>query len=570
MRRYRCIFWTILLLIASVAVQGTAFAENVSTDDALISDDALMFEEDDADLNGKYGDETMRYLSFVKNAYQCGKLLSAEEKAAELNALTDPSTVEVIEFIHQGILNMEEQIFIEDFDINKETLDLCYQTMVNNYPDIYFISMKYSYTIFVNEGIIESVIPIYDMTPEERNEKQQIVDEEVEKILDTIEPGMNRFDQVAAVNNYFSSNYHYDYEHLYDDSYDGKYTMPHLFEKKEAVCQGFTLAFQYIMQKLDIPCTTAQSNEMQHIWNLVQAKEGSENWYNLDVTWDTIYYGEHGMSPYTFFLKSDYRFMNMHEQEGFGTGQDHVAYQPDDWADDDSMNDIPISDTGTQPFYSNGCWYYGKQKYDFGNPVTIYRYNSATGESEAVVQVNGEWAVPAGVYRGYCFNSVGVYENKLYYNDALNIYVYDPEVGEPRLFLAKPTGVVEGQTPIFETRIEGDTLIYGTAPDYPGNGAVVTEHSIRLATMEYIGEIQVTETGIGISIEEAEDANKLVIAFFDANGRFIGVDTQQYVPNGSYNGKVHDGADSFTVFAVYVDEKGCYQPKGTSKSIQLK
>ena len=52
------------------------------------------------------------------------------------------------------------------------------------------------------------------------------------------------------------------------------------------VCAGYARAFQYIMQRLGIPCyyCTGYAGE-SHAWNIVGMEDG---YYNVDVTWDPL------------------------------------------------------------------------------------------------------------------------------------------------------------------------------------------------------------------------------------------------------------------------------------------
>ena len=59
-----------------------------------------------------------------------------------------------------------------------------------------------------------------------------------------------------------------------------------IFEK-EAVCEGYALAYKYYMNRLEIPCkiVSGTSNGQSHAWNLIQL---TGNWYMVDPTWDDV------------------------------------------------------------------------------------------------------------------------------------------------------------------------------------------------------------------------------------------------------------------------------------------
>lgn len=73
----------------------------------------------------------------------------------------------------------------------------------------------------------------------------------------------------------------------------------------KSVCAGYARAYQYLMQRLGIPCyyCTGFAGE-DHAWNIVALDDG---YYNVDVTWDDTPGGE-----YDYFNKSDQDYADTH------------------------------------------------------------------------------------------------------------------------------------------------------------------------------------------------------------------------------------------------------------------
>lgn len=81
--------------------------------------------------------------------------------------------------------------------------------------------------------------------------------------------------------------------------YDSRYYSPyHAFMKGRGVCMAYALAFQRLMQEMNIPCLYVKGEN--HAWNMVKL---GKYWYNIDVTWD-----DSGRNRYRYFLKSDSDF----------------------------------------------------------------------------------------------------------------------------------------------------------------------------------------------------------------------------------------------------------------------
>lgn len=71
------------------------------------------------------------------------------------------------------------------------------------------------------------------------------------------------------------------------------------------VCAGYSRAFQYLMQQLQVPCyyCTGFAGE-NHAWNIILLDDGC---YNVDVTWDDT-----GEGVYDYFNKTDADYAGTH------------------------------------------------------------------------------------------------------------------------------------------------------------------------------------------------------------------------------------------------------------------
>lgn len=73
----------------------------------------------------------------------------------------------------------------------------------------------------------------------------------------------------------------------------------------KSVCAGYARAYQYLMQRLGIPCYYCTGYAgMDHAWNIVALDDG---YYNVDLTWDDTPGGE-----YDYFNKTDQDYADTH------------------------------------------------------------------------------------------------------------------------------------------------------------------------------------------------------------------------------------------------------------------
>ena len=73
----------------------------------------------------------------------------------------------------------------------------------------------------------------------------------------------------------------------------------------KSVCAGYARAYQYLMQRLGIPCYYCTGYAgTDHAWNIVALDDG---YYNVDLTWDDTPGGE-----YDYFNKTDQEYAETH------------------------------------------------------------------------------------------------------------------------------------------------------------------------------------------------------------------------------------------------------------------
>lgn len=73
------------------------------------------------------------------------------------------------------------------------------------------------------------------------------------------------------------------------------------------VCQGYALAYKYLLSKADVPVPSVviSSDSMNHAWNGVQI---NGLWYQADATWDDPVLNREGRARHAYFLLSDSTF----------------------------------------------------------------------------------------------------------------------------------------------------------------------------------------------------------------------------------------------------------------------
>ena len=118
--------------------------------------------------------------------------------------------------------------------------------------------------------------------------QERVINRKVKKIAKRYSKG-SKASRIKKVHNYLISHMRYDQRY---------YNPYYAFTKGRGMCMSYALAFQRIMQEMNIPCVYVKGSN--HAWNMVKI---GRYWYNVDVTWDDA-----GGKPYRYFLKSDAAF----------------------------------------------------------------------------------------------------------------------------------------------------------------------------------------------------------------------------------------------------------------------
>ena len=209
--------------------------------------------------------------------------------------------------IAQALINGESKLPLLQYQITKDQLlRILNYTTFTNYPQI-SSTVAYEYTMD-SQDIIYALWPQYNFTQPEVAARSLQIEQAAQAVLSSIiTKDMSELQKIVAVHDYLVLNCSYDTRVTTNNAPHDSFTAYGALINKVAVCQGYTAAFQLMMQKLGIPGIVVQSTAMNHTWNLVRY-EG--NWYHVDVTWDDPIPDQPGVVQTYALMQSDKGIMN--------------------------------------------------------------------------------------------------------------------------------------------------------------------------------------------------------------------------------------------------------------------
>jgi len=242
---------------------------------------------------------------------------------------------------------------------------------------------------------------------------------ETRAALSVVKEGMSDLQKIIALHDYLAINCKYDYQNYLDDTIpDESYSAYGVLVNHTGVCQGYMLAYGYLLEQVGIRSFRVRSTAMNHTWNLVEL-DGS--YYHVDVTWDDPTWDCVGRARHQYMLKSDgaFRF----EGEGhYGWEVSDVGYSAVNRKYDNAFwNDVdsPLVLDGEQ---WNDCYFI---VYDSGSRTGKIKKTSLSALSGAGTEIAdiGRWTVWGNTnsYWQCAYSGLFQYQNRLYYNDTSSI-----------------------------------------------------------------------------------------------------------------------------------------------------
>ena len=140
--------------------------------------------------------------------------------------------------------------------------------------------------------------------------------------------GKNEFQKISAIYDYIASKV------VYDDAEGRSSSVIHplsysaygALHDGKAVCQGYSTLFYMMCNEAGIGCriVTGQANGSNgtedHAWNVVCM---GGKWYNVDVTWDTVY--KRAGRSYKYYLKNNADFEEHYRDDEFTSSSFNAA-----------------------------------------------------------------------------------------------------------------------------------------------------------------------------------------------------------------------------------------------------
>lgn len=358
--------------------------------------------------------------------------------------------------------------------------------LLNKYPDIFWFKQRAGFSYAPDStGNNFGLINFSDFWDEDLYQEREAVGNAVLAALAAVTDSSNQLQTAIELHDYLAVNCEYDYANFKAEEEEQKngsstkhipptsYTIYGVFKKRIAVCQGYALAYKYLLNQCGITCYMVTSDNINHAWNLIEL---NGKYYQVDVTWDDPTWDLVGRACHGNMFRSDAAFSNHLEENGAKDWKVTESYYITDHTATDTTYDNAFWKDSTAPLVFNGdtCYYT-----DFDYPTSRQMEAVIKKKETALTDISTQGTIfyPIGFWpvvysdngsQGYyliAFSGLFKAGGRLYYNNRYEIRSIDFDDRTDVKVIFKPDSTTQG----WEEGYVYGCAYYPEPPDNPSN-----------------------------------------------------------------------------------------------------
>jgi len=309
---------------------------------------------------------------------------------------------------------------ISEFNIpySKDNADAIRKFIWRDIPELYNVtSISFQYL----KGIFIGISAAYNCTAEEYASNKAIMDPVVYEICDGIagNASLSEYQKALLLHDRMNELIEYD-----STDQINCFNMVGVFRDGKAVCNGYTLAYAYLLDICGITSEFCISAELNHAWNIVTI-DGVR--YHVDATWDD--YGTYGMIYHDFFLISTAAMQSKkHDATDYDLTPNDTRYE----------NGIHISSQSGFQLVGDSIYYIDHTK----AKLMKWDYKTASKPVELISVADTWFAASDNHFWNGNYSSLTSENGRLFYNLRDKVYeyvdgegksLYTPTLPSPRM-----------------------------------------------------------------------------------------------------------------------------------------
>jgi len=434
----------------------------------------------------------------------------------QVSLLAEPDYEGAVEALREAIWERRKSVDLSDYGIPaSEKNQRWFGEVLSFMPEAFALSIGES-PLVLSGGIYESMRFVYTMEEEDYEDAKALYTGAVDAITEQVDPDWSTVETLLFVHDWLAAHYEYDTDYEIYDAYG-------FFVEGKGVCQAYTMAVLAVLRELEIPVTYVESDELCHIWNLVQVGDA---WYHIDVTHDDPLEDRLGCARHMYFLQSDGASFAAHTAKYGDTPPEN------DWVYGKNIPEAKRDDTR----YDD--WFWREALSPFVNADGVWYVVTGSGLSTWDGRSNGFGTLlEQDAYFSTDTSGLTLDRGTLYYNSYRDVRSCELFTGRQEIVLERTDAYFIG---VFA---EDGILQYEYVTMTGDTGEIAVELGSPYIAVEDGGYGCYVSNGTVFVQQEAQQA--VVVACFDEDGRML--DAGLLTGTGSYRLKA---AGSVKMFAA--------------------
>lgn len=219
----------------------------------------------------------------------------------------EPTADPLFDTLYEGIDQVQTLITYDSPDfIPDSQLQETVNSLFDECPEFFYLDLfSRSYTAYYDSAsgallyVRYEFEPVYTMAQDKITAAKADWEAQLSDILTLVTPEMSDLEKALILHDYLCTRFSYDTSLEIHDSYT-------FLQEKRGVCEAYAATYAALLTRLNIPNGFAKSEEMMHIWNVVQI---DGEWYHVDISLDdpldNRLRDQPGKALHTNFLRSD-------------------------------------------------------------------------------------------------------------------------------------------------------------------------------------------------------------------------------------------------------------------------
>lgn len=243
--------------------------------------------------------------------FQSGSFSGPQSIPGDPSAIAESWENEARAVVYNGLKNCAASIDVRSLGIPVSGLGPFYTRLLNDYPELFYVRSSWSYSYNPTNNVVTVITPKY-VEFDNLNQAISEFDAAANRALAQVQGLTDPVEKALILHDYLVVNCLYNWEVATGQEAGNAYVASGMpwnaygaLVKGDAVCQGYALAYKYLLTRAGIPSVVISSSSMNHAWNGVQI---DGDWYQADPTWDDPTPNREGRARHAYFLLSDTTF----------------------------------------------------------------------------------------------------------------------------------------------------------------------------------------------------------------------------------------------------------------------